>query len=140
MYNPFPIKNYDLIDNTLYSQLDASGIVVTKSIQSVAITSTGINQTNGNQSFIYKSVNILSSTTVPIPTLPYQEYLLLNKTSSPITYTLPTSYIIYYNGNSYTSVTLRKIGENITLASFGGNIYYVVQTSGTVNNANIDFN
>jgi hypothetical protein len=144
MYNNLPIQTIDLADSNSFSKLDASGLVVRTQTHAVGVTSTGINLTNGSQSFVYRPIDILSnnivSTTVPVPSLPYQEYLLLNTTSSPVTYTLPNSHIMYYDGVSHTSVTIHKTGQNITLASLGTNVFYVVQTSGTVNNSNIQFN
>jgi hypothetical protein len=96
--------------------------------------------------FAYRPMIILPSvtfTTVPIPILPYQEFLLINTGTTAITYLVgggSTPYNISYNGNSYNRVTLNKQGQNLTLGiPNGATTYFVIQISGTVNVSNINF-
>ena len=139
-YNNFPIKNIDLANINIYSQLDSAGVVVSGTNVDVSgnivttINADSITTTVADALFHYAPINLLQAGELPIPLLPYQEYFAFNPTSdTPNTYTPPDGYFLLYDGGSHTSVTLNSLGQNLTIAIVGGtNAYYVISVSGTI--------
>lgn len=142
MYNDYPIKNVDLADTNKYTQVDSAGVVVSVSNVDVSgnifttLDATSMTITLPDSTFHYAPLNLLPITSgvLPIPHLPYQEYLGFNPMSStPITFTPPDGYFLLYDGGSHNSVTLNSLGQNILFGIVGGTTaYYVLSVSGTI--------
>ena len=138
MYNNFPIKNTDLAEPNIYTQVDSSGVVVSEPIMGGNIVTTmnanSITTTVADAPFHYAPLNLLQAGELPIPLLPYQEYLAFNPSvDTPNTYTPPAGYFLLYDGRSHASVTLNSLGQNITIGIVGGTpAYYVLSVSGTI--------
>ena len=139
-YNNYPIKNVALTTNA-YSQLDSSGVVV---FDASGNTKTTMNANSimieyGTSTFYYSPLNLLQSVSGTLPNetlLPYQQYIGYNSTTSPITYLVPASFTMYYNGVNRSSVTLSSRGQSVTLGIIGGTQNYIVlATGGTVGSA-----
>jgi hypothetical protein len=147
MYNNYPIKNVNLVNTNIYSQLDSSGVVVYDASGSITMNTKSITTLFGTTTFNYAPLNIvpvIPNSTIPadVP-LPYQQYLLVNPNATPITYLVPSGNTLYWNGTNRSSVTLNARGQNITLGITGGTSnYIVISVGGTVGNGgnNIVFN
>ena len=138
-YNNFPIQNVDLANTNIYSQLDSAGVVISNVNVNVSgnivttINAESMTILIADALFHYAPLNLLTAGVLPIPLLPYQQYLAFNPSTMPNTYTPPDGYVLLYDGGSHTSVTLNTLGQNITIGIVGGtNAYYVLSVSGTV--------
>ena len=132
MYNNFPIKNVDLGNSANYVQVESEGVVVTSAVNTTTINSNSMTISHGGSSFKYCPKLILSSSMIlPTPVLPYQEIFGINSNRAPVSFWVPNGYTMFYDGNSYTRVTLGSLGQTITF-SIINTVYYVVCISGTI--------